>query len=68
MIDFGNMFKQVQQSIDELPASVRASVNKLNEDLKSVATDEELNEAQKRVKIDFIHKSFLVDNGITVNK
>lgn len=58
MISLDEMFKSLDEQLENLPVEVSSMINKYKNDLKMIALDEEKTFEQKQNEIEFVNKSF----------
>ncbi len=68
MINFDEMFKQVESELDKLPPELRGSIKKLHSDSMKVATNTNMSQELKRAELQHLHNKFNIENGIKTNK
>lgn len=61
MISLDEMFKKLDDQLENLPIEVRSTLNKYKNDLKKVALDQEKTIEQKQNEMEFINKSFNIE-------
>lgn len=58
MISLDEMFKSLDEQLENLPVEVSSMINKYKNDLKMIALDEGKTFEQKQNEIEFVNKSF----------